>query len=222
MKSNGMKTPVRWLMRLIACASLLFLTLVPEAAAETVEVERSGTQKVMGTLLGVRVEGDLLLVKVRLHNNLERDVRFQDLDPAGQDKVLTLMVPAARINGAKIPALKFAASKRTENNTRRNNSSIGGKSIRVSYTVHELTVLNSGVVPTDRIMMCQLTRTVEGSSGGKQVSWDLDDESVDALPPGQRHKVPFTAMEEMKQVNIEGVYLMAFDAMGTLIYFVKV
>ena len=71
----------------------------------------------MGTLLGVRADGDSLLVKVRLDNNLEQDVPIQNLAPAGQDRVLALMVPAARINGTKIPALKFSASKKTESGT---------------------------------------------------------------------------------------------------------
>ena len=93
------------------------------------------------------------------------------------------------------------------------------------------------------------TQRYDGSSGGKVAKWDLDRVAAAALQPGERRKVSFTALEEMtqktvnsrtvtvrssgknintivssrrsEQVNIEAVYLMAFDAAGTLVYFVK-
>ncbi len=240
-------------MRVMTCLSVLFLALTPESAAETIEVSKVGAQRVMGTLLGVRVDGDSLLVKVRLDNNLEQHLPFETMPPAGQDKVLALMVSAARINGTKIPALKFSASKKTESNLARGSGGFDQVSNKTSYTTHELSVLNSGALATD-LNLYQLSRTVrtqkfEGATSGKMTMWDLYTEAAAALQPGERRKVSFPALAELShktvnsrtvtvrssgknidtivssrksvQENIEAVYLMAFDAAGALIYFVK-
>lgn len=245
------KLAARWIPAVILGVSLSFLAPVSEAL-EAIEVERVGSKRIMGTLLGVSAAGNgLIVVRVRVDGH-ERYFTLEQLETAGQERVLMVMAQVARFNGAKMPALKFAASKNSENDMDRTR---GGSSVKSTSTTHQLSVLNSGQVATGPILLCQFSRSVttrrsDKAPSSKEVSWDLDEEKIDALQPGQRKDVPFVWLDDVsqktvesrtsmvkvsgknvsvveasrqsEQTNIEAVYLMAFDqTTGMLIYFVK-
>jgi len=245
------KLAARWIPAVILGVSLSLLAPVSEAL-EMIEVERVGSKRITGTLLGVKAAGNkLILVKVSVDGH-ERDFTIEQLEPAGRDRVLMVMAQVARLNGVKMPALKFTASKKSESKMDRTR---GGSSVKSTSTTHQLSVLNSGPVATGPILLYQFSRSVttrrsDNAPSSKEVSWDLDEEKIDALQPGQRQDVPFVWLDDVsqktvesrtstvkvsgknvsvveasrqsEQTNIEVVYLMAFDqTTGMLVYFVK-
>jgi len=236
-------------MRAILCLILVLFAFVFESPAVTLEAAL-GSSKVSGELVGVTPGSGSISFKIKPASGVQIEVEMYRLDASSRDRAIAWMGQAARANAAKVPNLRFAPSKQVTNIKDAMSSiksSMLSSSIKLSSTQHVLAVQNAGAAATGRLVAYQLfkqIKTGQSRSKGswKEESWGVDGQSVASLQPKEVQKMALRPLEESQskkvmtagassgglstvekeQVKFEAVYLMAFDDVGNLIYFVKV
>ncbi|GEP44548.1 hypothetical protein [Brevifollis gellanilyticus] len=236
-------------MRAILCLILVFFALVFESPAVTLEA-MLGSSTVSGELVGLAPSSKAISFKIKQASGEEIEVEIYRLNSSSRDKAFAWMSQTARVNAARLPHLRFAATKRLSNVkdpmdlARLGIEAMFGKNTR---TDHVLAVHNAGAAATGQISSYQLVKQIKSGQDPykgiwKEELWPVDNQVVAGLQPGQTRQMAFLPVVEgqsksvftasasrgglstveKKQVKFEAVYLMAFDDAGHLIYFAKV